>query len=521
MDRSASPSPAHNLAALLTESAQRHPAQPAIASGAIVRHDYGALAARVARLAASLIAASAPGDRIALVARNGPEYIEAMFACWHAGLCAVPVNSKLHPSELAYVLEHSAARWALVDAAWREVLERRAGEAPALERIVELGSREYAALFGEARRDEAAAVGSTDPAWLFYTSGTTGRPKGAVLSHGNLRAMSEAFLACVEAVAPGDAIVHAAPLSHGSGLYVLPHVQRAAVNVIPESGGFDPEEIVALLARWGNVRLFAAPTMVKRLIAHPALGGARLDHLASVICGGAPLYVEDCKAAYAALGPRLAQIYGQGESPMTITATPRALLAAPIERGDEARLGSVGVAQTDVEIRVADMTGNALPATEVGEVLVRGPTVMRGYWKNPEASAAALAGGWLHTGDVGCLDRDGFLTLKDRSKDLIISGGSNIYPREIEEVLQRHRHVAEVAVVGRRHPDWGEEVVACVVARDGVDVAKLERELNALCLEHIARFKRPKAYVFLPGLPKNNTGKVLKTELRERVRRTV
>ncbi len=150
-------------------------------------------------------------------------------------------------------------------------------------------------------------------------------------------------------------------------------------------------------------------------------------------------------------------------------------------------------------------------------MLVRGATVMQGYWKNPEATAATLAGGWLHTGDVGCLDGDGFLTLKDRSKDLIISGGSNIYPREIEEVLQRHRDVAEVAVIGRRHPDWGEEVVACVVARGEADAAVLERELDALCLEHVARFKRPKAYVFLAELPKNNTGKVLKTVLRERV----
>jgi long-chain acyl-CoA synthetase len=522
VDRSASPSPAHNLAALLVESARRHPALPAIASGEAAGQVYAALAARVASLAATLTASPvAPGDRVALVARNCPEYIETMFACWHAGLCAIPVNSKLHPRELAFVLEHSEARWAFVDASWRELLERSAGDAPALERVVELGSREYAALFGGSRRDEPAAVRPTDPAWLFYTSGTTGRPKGAMLSHGNLRAMSDAFLACVEAVAPGDAIFHAAPLSHGSGLYALPHVQRAAVNVVPESGGFDPAEIVALLARWPNARLFAAPTMVKRLVAHPALGSARLDHLASIVCGGAPLYIEDCKAAYGALGPRLAQIYGQGESPMTITAMPRAMLAGAIERGDEARLGSVGVAQANVEIRIAGAEGGALPATHVGEVLVRGPTVMRGYWKNPEASAAALADGWLHTGDVGCLDRDGFLTLKDRSKDLIISGGSNIYPREIEEVLQRHHAVAEVAVVGRRHPDWGEEVVACVVVHKGIDAAVLERELNALCLEHIARFKRPKAYVFLPELPKNNTGKVLKTELRERVRRAV
>jgi long-chain acyl-CoA synthetase len=299
-------------------------------------------------------------------------------------------------------------------------------------------------------------------------------------------------------------------------LYVVPHVQRGAANVIPESGGFDADEIGTLLLRWRNVRMFAAPTMVKRLVGH-GLAGEALANLTSIVYGGAPMYVEDCKAAYVALGPRLAQIYGQGESPMTITAMPRALLSAAIQANDEARLGSVGMAQPGIEVRIAAAGGAALPAGELGEVLVRGPTVMQGYWNDAQASAAALAGGWLHTGDVGCLDRQGYLTLKDRSKDLIISGGSNIYPREIEEVLQRHPDVAEVAVVGRRHADWGEEVVACVVARDGADRAALECALDRLCLDHIARFKRPKAYVFLDQLPKNNTGKVLKTVLRKRV----
>jgi len=483
-----------------------------------VRHDYAALAARVTRLAGAFSAAGlTAGDRVALVARNCAEYLETLFACWHAGLCAVPVNSKLHPSELAYVLENSGARWAFVDAAWDTALAGRAGETPALERVIEFASSEYDRLFDGAPRDEPAAVATTDPAWLFYTSGTTGRPKGAVLSHGNLRAMSECFLFDVETVAPGDAILHAAPLSHGSGLYVLPHVLHAAVNIVPDSGGFDPGELVALLARWPNTCFFAAPTMVKRLIAHPALGGARLDQLKSIIYGGAPMYVEDCKAAFAALGPKLAQIYGQGESPMTITAMPRAMLAAAIARDDDARLGSVGVAQTGIEIRITETDGAALAGSAIGEVCVRGPTVMQGYWMNPQASAAALSGGWLHTGDIGCIDRDGFLTLKDRAKDLIISGGANIYPREIEEVLQKHPAVAEVAVVGRRHADWGEEVVACVVTRDSTAIALLERELDALCLQHIARFKRPKVYVFLAELPKNNTGKVLKTVLRERI----
>jgi long-chain acyl-CoA synthetase len=177
------------------------------------------------------------------------------------------------------------------------------------------------------------------------------------------------------------------------------------------------------------------------------------------------------------------------------------------------------VAQTGIDVVVADANDVPLPIGEVGEVLVRGPTVMSGYWMNPEASVATLANDWLHTGDVGSFDADGFLTLKDRSKDLIISGGSNIYPREVEEVLQSHPEVVEVAVIGRAHPEWGEEVVACVVARGGIadPVARgaLERTLDALCLEQIARFKRPKAYVFLSELPKNNAGKVLKTELRD------
>jgi long-chain acyl-CoA synthetase len=361
---------------------------------------------------------------------------------------------------------------------------------------------------------------AADPAWLFYTSGTTGRPKGVVIAHGNLRAMSRCFLACVEAVAPGDALLHPAPLSHGSGLYVLPHVEAGAVNVVTESGGFEPDEICALLAAWDRACFFAAPTMVKRLIAAPALGNARLDRLKSIVYGGGPMYVAHAKAAFAALGPRLAQIYGQGESPMTITAMNRALVADAIARDDDAQLGSVGIAHKGIDVRVGDADDRPLPTGEIGEVLVRGPTVMQGYWNNPEATRSALANGWLHTGDVGSLDADGFLTLKDRSKDLIVSGGSNIYPREVEEVLLLHPDVGEVAVIGRVHEDWGEEVVACIVARgaaaaDAGSRHRLEGALDTLCLERIARFKRPRTYMFLPELPKNNTGKVLKTTLRE------
>ena len=506
-----------NVASLLLRTARCWPRLPAVAVGDRVACDYATLAKRAARMAGAFAAAGLlPGERIAIVSRNAAEYIETLFGCWWAGQVVVPVNTKLHARELAFILADSGARWAFVDAMWRAAIGEAMADAPALERVVELGGAEYARLCDASPRDEPAACTTGDPAWLFYTSGTTGRPKGVVITHGNLLAMSQSFLANVESVASGDAILHAAPLCHGSGLYVLPHVLAGAVNVVPESGGFDPAEIVTLIRAWDRASFFAAPTMVKRLVSEPSLAHARLDHLKSIVYGGGPMYVADCKGAFAALGPRLAQIYGQGESPMTITAMTRALLADALARGDDARIGSVGVAQTGIDVIVAGEGDLPLPAGEVGEILVRGPTVMAGYWMNPEASAATLANDWLHTGDVGSFDADGFLTLKDRSKDLIISGGSNIYPREVEEVLQAHPDVAEVAVVGRAHPEWGEEVVACIVACvDPASRSALEQALDALCLEHIARFKRPKAYVFLTELPKNNAGKVLKTALRD------
>ena len=525
--RNVTPSAAHNVAALLEQSARAWPTLPALAIGSSALSNYRQLAGRVAQLASAYRASGLrSGDRVALVSRNVPAYVEAMFACWWAGLVAVPVNSKLHPRELAFVLADSGAAWALVDAQWGTLFRadaatselRRAGDPP--QRVVELGGYDYERLVASAAPIEVAACATDDPAWLFYTSGTTGRPKGVVITHGNLRAMARAFVASVEPIAPGDALLHPAPLSHGSGLYLVPHVAGGAVSVLPESSGFDADEVLSLISAWDRAGFFAAPTMVKRLVAAPGIASARLDRLKVIVYGGGPMYVADAKAAFQAFGPRLAQIYGQGESPMTITAMSRATVADAIARGDDARLASVGTAQLATDVRIADSDDRALPASDIGEILVRGPTVMRGYWNNEEASRTTLANGWLHTGDVGSLDAEGYLTLKDRSKDLIISGGSNIYPREVEEALLLHPEVVEVAVIGRPHDEWGEEVVACVVARGNVpatrEVARrLERALDAWCLDHIARFKRPKAYVFVAELPKNNTGKVLKTELRK------
>ena len=510
-------SAAHNVAALLARTAACWPRLNALARGVDVLADYATLARRVQALAGALHAQGlAPGERVALVARNEPAYVEALFACWWAGLVAVPVNAKLHPGELAYVLDNAGVALAFVDAAWASALP------VAGIRVVELGGQHYAGMLQHSSALAVHPVTPDAPAWLFYTSGTTGRPKGVVISHANLRAMTLGYLADVAPVEPGQVLLHPAPLSHGSGLYLLPHVARGACSVVPESGGFDAAEIIELVACHAGASFFAAPTMVKRLVEAPGAGALDVDHLHCIVFGGGPLYVEDARAAFELCGPRLAHIYGQGESPMTITAMDRALFADAARRGDNARLGSVGVAQQAMQVRIGTPDAPA-EADAIGEVLVRGPTVMRGYWNNPKASAAALAGGWLHTGDLGAMDGDGFLTLKDRSKDLIISGGANIYPREVEEVLLRHPAVAEAAVIGRRHAEWGEEVVACIVPRSAVGDAQaqqaLEAELDALCLSSIARFKRPRAYRFVPELPKNNAGKVLKTALRDAIAR--
>jgi acyl-CoA synthetase (AMP-forming)/AMP-acid ligase II len=502
-----------NLAAWLRRNAQSFADRPAISLGDAVHASHAQWAARAAALAGMLRREPfwRPGERVAIAMTNGPAYLEALFAIWHAGLVAVPINAKLHREEFRYILGHCGARLCFVSADLAETLAPLPDALPDLTRLVVAGEAEW-------RRALAAEPAPLierrpdDPAWLFYTSGTTGRPKGATLTNRNLIAMCLGYFSDVDAIEPGDAILHAAPLSHGSGLYGLPHVAKGANTVIPESGHFDPAEIAALLPRWPGLSFFAAPTMLTRLIAHAGFAAADHRPLKTIIYGGGPMYVADVLKALDVVGPRLVQIYGQGESPMTITALARAYHLDRTHPRWRERLGSVGLPFAGVEVRVVDDEDRDLPAGEAGEVLVRGDTVMAEYWQDAKASAEALRGGWLHTGDVGALDAEGFLTLRDRSKDLIISGGSNIYPREIEEVLLRHPALAEVSVVGRPHADWGEEVVAFIVPRPGMRVA--EAELDQLCLEAIARFKRPRAYRFLDALPKNNYGKVLKTELR-------
>ena len=504
-----------NLANLLLRTAKINPDRPALALGNSELFGYGELERRAGALAAQLRGRFGlePGDRVAIFCRNCPQYVEMLYGIWHAGLVAVPINNKLHPKEARFIVEDSGASFIFFSG---DIL----GDAGDFDKLpgmsfIDVDTADYAQLLtGVWRPVEPRAA--HDMAWMFYTSGTTGKPKGVMLSHNNLLAMTFCYFTDVDTPKVEDSILYAAPMSHGAGMYMFAHVLVAARHVVPESGVFDPEEIFDLSGRYRNVSMFAAPTMVRRLVDTCAQSACDPSGIKTIVYGGGPMYVEDIRRALELMGNRFVQIYGQGECPMSITALSRFHIGNINHENYLQRLGSVGVAQTAVEVRVADEEGRDLPLGETGEIIVRGSPVMLGYWHNAEATEKSIRDGWLFTGDMGCLDEDGFLTLKDRSKDMIISGGSNIYPREVEEVLLMHPSVAEVSVVGRPNPEWGEDVIAFVVPKDSA--VPIPAELDALCLKHIARFKRPKEYRLVAGLPKNNYGKVLKTVLREQAR---
>jgi acyl-CoA synthetase (AMP-forming)/AMP-acid ligase II len=500
-----------NLAALLFDVARLLPERPAVSDD---RHswNYRELAERIARVAGGLRARGLkPGDRVLLSLENCGEFVELLFGCWAAGLCAVPANARLHPREVEYIAGNSGARLLIATPGLVEALAPLAGAVDTLEAVISTRTVEYVALLKtEPLRLEAAAL--TDHAWLFYTSGTTGRPKGAVLTHRNLLFASQCYYADIDRLDERDTHLLAAPVSHGAGLYALPFLLKGGHQVVLPH--FTVGDILDAIAHHERVSFFAAPTMLTRLVHAPEVAAADLANLKTIYYGGGPMYVADLEKALGLFGPRLYQLYGQGESPMTITGLDQRRHADAGHPRWRERLGSTGLPRTGVLVKVVDDNDDELPPGEVGEVVTRSDCVMEGYWQNPDANAETLRGGWLHTGDLGSMDEDGFLTLRDRSKDMIISGGSNIYPREIEEVLLRHPDLVEASVVGRPHPDWGEEVVAFVVAKPGA-AAVAEAALDKLCLDHIARFKRPRQYRFVESLPKNNYGKVLKTELRK------
>ena len=495
-----------NLAHWLARSAQTGGDRPALFRGEALVANYGQFDAAARAVAGWLRGQGVtPGDRVAIFMKNTPDYLIVFYGIWYAGAAVVPINAKLHSREADFILGDSGARVVFASAGLAEGLGEGSGQTCD---VIVTPSARYDEILTSAPVDAVASRGADDLAWLFYTSGTTGKPKGVIITHGMALSMALCYGVDVDQVSGDDTALYAAPMSHGAGLYNLMHVQAGARHVCPASGGFEVSEILDLAAHFGRVHMFAAPTMVKRLTDGARALGRDGTGLRTIVYAGGPMYNADIIDAVDYFGPVFVQIYGQGECPMGITALPRAAVADRTHPGWRARLGSVGRAQSAVEVRIGDADGRPVADGTAGEIMVRGQTVMPGYWNNPAATDATLQDGWLMTGDVGMMDGEGFVTLQDRSKDVIITGGSNVYPREVEEILLEHGGVIEASVVGRAHADWGEEVVAFIVG------TAPEGELDALCLDRIARFKRPKTYVRVDSLPKNNYGKVLKTELR-------
>ncbi|MDW3225526.1 MAG: AMP-binding protein [Paracoccaceae bacterium] len=497
-----------NLAHWLERTAQATPDRSALFLGEDCVADYAMFWARSRAVAGWLTARGVtPGDRVAIFMKNVPDYLVVFYGIWISGASVVPINAKLHGREAAFILQNADVDHVFAS----PPLARALQEADAQGAITVVPGDVFDAVLAHEPAPSIAPRRPEDLAWLFYTSGTTGKPKGVMITFRMLTAMSLCYGVDADVVRPEDATLYAAPMSHGAGIYNMLHVRAGARHVCPVSGGFDPIEILDLAEHFGSVQIFAAPTMVHRMTQVARDMGRVGTGLRTIVYAGGPMYNADIMDAVDHFGPIFVQIYGQGECPMGITALSRADIADRSHTRWRERLQSVGRAQSAVDVAIGDVAGNVLPVGEHGEIMVRGDTVMPGYWQNVEATAKTLVKGWLMTGDMGFIDADGYVSLQDRSKDMIITGGSNVYPREVEEVLLMDAGVSEVSVVGRAHAEWGEEVVAFVVG--DLDPTRLD----ALCLAHIARFKRPKDYIPIAALPKNNYGKVLKTELRARL----
>ena len=490
-----------NLASILTTSAERAPDSPAIRLGD-AELTYADLDDRGARLATLLREKGLePDDRVGVMLPNVPEFPVAYYGVLRAGGVVVPMNVLLKRREIAFYLEDSSAKLLL---AWHGFAEEaRAGAEEAGAELVEVEPAAFAATLEQLDPTPGLAdTGESDTAVILYTSGTTGKPKGAELTHLNLFRNAEVSSRTTCEIAAGDVVLGALPLFHSFGQTVSMNASLmvgACLTMLPR---FDPGEALETMQRDGVTHFYGVPTMYGALLHHPDRESYDTSTLRSCITGGASMPVEVLRGFERAFGCIVLEGYGLSEtSPVSCSNHP----------GRERKPGSIGTPIEGVEMRVVDEDDNPVPQGEVGEIVIRGHNIMKGYWQRPDATAEAMRGGWFHSGDMARVDEDGYFYIVDRKKDLIIRGGYNVYPREVEEVLYEHPKIREAAVVGVPHDEWGEEIGAAVVLHDGEELSP--EEVSAYVKDRIAAYKYPRIVWFTDELPKGPTGKILKREI--------
>jgi len=481
------------IASLARKTCRINAGKPAVSDGR-THYTYEELRQRAARLAQALLARGLQkGDRVAVLMSNRLEHIELDIAIAWAGLIKVPLNYRLHPKEHEYTINHSQASILLAEPHLLEGIDT------CVPVVTTVDYEAWISVYPDVIPD--VLVEEDDILAIMYTSGTTGRPKGVMLSHRNfISGALSLILGC--GLSQQDVIGHVAPLTHGSNFLAQCAVLLGCKQVVFNK--FEPKDFLEAIEQEKITAVFLVPTMVNLMIHEASFRSRDLSSLRTINMAGAPMAAEKIKDALALLGPKIVQTYGQVEAPMTITMMPRGELGNKPD--------SCGAIGPFVEVKIVDNQGNEVPVGQVGEVTCRGSLVMKGYWNQPEATAETLQNGWLHTGDLGWLDAEGYLRLVDRKKDVIISGGANVYPREVEEVLNLHPAVKETCVFGIPDAKWGEAVYAHVVLKNAQLVS--QQELIELCKAHLASFKKPKGISFVDQLPKSSYGKIMRKEIR-------
>ncbi len=500
-------------------------AQHARNQGDVIAFTYGAAELSFAaldeganRVANGLIALGVkPGDRVAFLGKNHPLYFEAFVGAARIGAVMTPVNWRLAPPEVAYILDNCEARVVFVGEGFAAMIEGVRADVPHVTEIIGIDAPEFAGTDYRQWRDSFPAtppahlVKSEDDALQLYTSGTTGKPKGAVMTHGSILSSRDAMAAGEEMRGwqepiPGDVTLLAMPCFHisGTGTGIGTMVAGSNSIVLPE---YDPTKALDLIANFNISKIFLVPAAIQILLNHPRVNEVDFSRLKFITYGASPIPLELMREAMRVIGCGFVQMYGMTETSGTIVALD------PEDHVPEGspRMRSVGKPLAGVEIKIIDEAGHPVPTGTVGEIATRSSKNMRGYWNNPDATAATIdAEGWLRTGDAGYLDEDGYLYIHDRVKDMIVSGGENIYPAEVENALHEHPAVADCAVIGVPDAKWGEAVKAIVVKRADVT----PDELIAFARQRIAGYKLPKSVDFIDALPRNPSGKILKKDLR-------